>query len=240
MVKLIQEAFDQEELFKGYQKKYMERSRKEELLEKSKKEKFHKQMLKLMQKFGNGGTLLDFGCGSGYFLHYAERERYECYGIDLSTVAVENAKQVTQKTKLVVENGEESHFEDGLFDFVTCFGSLEHFLNVEKGAKEIARLMDASGVAIITLPNSDFLYWKVTGKKPTTGQPLERYATEGEWRNLLEENGLKVMETKWFFCPSSWVGLKRRPIEIFGKFVPRKYQYHFVFICSKKEAKKDE
>ncbi len=198
---------------------------------------FIESMLDLINLDG-GKKLLDVGCGQGVFLKHAVKRNISCFGIDLSKRALESARKDSFGIYFVEGSGENLPWSNNFFNCVTIFGALEHFLNPEKGVKEIARVLKKDGIVLVVVPNEDFIYWLVTGKEPNVGMELERYANESEWKNLIEENGLKVIKTNYYSCPSTWTGFKRIVGKFFEFFIPKKYSYHFVFVCKRRIVKK--
>ncbi len=188
-------------------------------------------------KVESGKKLLDVACGLGLLLKEAEKAGLETYGIDISSVAVEKAKENSPSSKIEEGSGEALPYPDDFFDYVTNLGSLEHFLHPEIGVQEMARVLKSKGKAAVLLPNS--YWWRGIIKVLRTGdyvdqeQELERFATRNEWIRLLEENGLKVLETIKFngYSFSWW---KRFLKEI---LIPINLSYHFLFICQPKRKK---
>src|SRR5213593_5244425 len=89
-----------------------------------------------------GSLLLDVACGRGSFLRYAADRGLEVAGIDISPVAIEAARRrLGADVDLRVGSGENLPFDDDSFDYVTCLGSLEHYIDPEQGAREIARVL---------------------------------------------------------------------------------------------------
>jgi len=153
-----------------------------------------RQMLNLMRV--KSGLLLDVACGLGYLLDFAEEYGATSIGIDLSRVALEKAHKERPERRLVESNGESLPWQDNTFDYVTCLGSLEHYINPDQGAREIARVLKPSGKAAINLPNSHhiqaiYFVYKTGGILPDM-QDYERFATRAEWQYMLERNGLRV------------------------------------------------
>ncbi|MCX6818596.1 MAG: class I SAM-dependent methyltransferase, partial [Candidatus Aenigmarchaeota archaeon] len=109
--------------------------------------------------------LLDVACGNGHFLKEAEK-RVTCFGIDVSDVAVARAKKNATKSDIRRGQGEKLPYKDNYFDYVTCIGSLEHFINMEKGLSEMRRVMKPNAIANILVPNSDYLIFKFIGQPP--------------------------------------------------------------------------
>ncbi len=145
----------------------------------------------------SSGLLLDVACGLGYLLDMAEARGVTAYGIDLSRVALVKSKAEKESRRLVLGDGEHLPWSDATFDYVTCLGSLEHFIHPEAGAREIARVLKPDGKAAISLPNSHHIMavynvYKTGGILPEL-QDFERFATRLEWQALLERSGLQVI-----------------------------------------------
>src|SRR4249920_2126308 len=84
-----------------------------------------------------GTRLLDVSCGTGSLLSAARARDVEAVGIDLSDEAVRLAKRVARDAEVTVGAGEALPFDNASFDYVTCLGSLEHFLDMGQGLEEM-------------------------------------------------------------------------------------------------------
>jgi len=104
---------------------------------------FIKSLLKkgLIKK---NATILDVGCGTGYFLR---RLRDECsrgfslIGIDISEEAIKNGKNFKDDIVLNIGDGSQTGFRSKSFDLIISYGSYEHFKNPRKAIREAARLL---------------------------------------------------------------------------------------------------
>lgn len=163
-------------------------------------------------------TLLDVACGNGFLLREAGK-RVKAAGIDLSEIAARNASRRADKSLLCCGSAERLPFRSGTFDFVTCLGSLEHFIKIDNALSEMKRVMKLDGKANIHVPNSRYLVHKVL-RIDSQGQPNERLATEKEWKEVLE---------KHFFIEATHK-FNTRP---YLSWIPKKYCCHFTFICRK-------
>lgn len=191
-----------------------------------------------------GARLLDVACGEGVLVRYAEARGLYAVGIDIARRAAQLAQQYTSG-RIVVGEGEALPFNDSTFDIVTNLGSLEHFLDPEQGVREMRRVLRAGGVAAVLLPNSYYLadiIWHVwrTGYGPNHKQPLERFATYGEWRDLLEGKGFHVERSyKYnFFFPRSkedWQWYRQHPRKFMylavAPLMPFHLSYSFLYVC---------
>ncbi|MBU2099605.1 methyltransferase domain-containing protein, partial [Candidatus Micrarchaeota archaeon] len=127
--------------------------------------------------------LLDVGCGGGFFLKQAEKF-LKCFGVDFSLEALIQAKK-NCNADLILASASSLPFKDRSFDFVSCLGSLEHFIEMEKALNEMQRVLKNKGKANFYVPNSNFILFKLN--KATYFQPNERLASLNEWRKLLEK-----------------------------------------------------
>lgn len=182
-----------------------------------------------------GKRLLDIACGSGYFLRYAEKLGLETYGLEISKEAANVAKRVAVKSKIVVGEGEKLPYENNFFDYVTNLGSLEHFMDMNKGLKEMVRVGKDDAEFFIMVPNANFWFFKFQRRKGTKGQKdlIENLLSFKEWKELIERNGLrivKVSEDKPVFKNK----LKQILLEISRILLPKRWTYQFIFICKKR------
>lgn len=198
----------------------------------------------LIQKYLNmkkTKKLLDIGCGTGYFLKTAELKGLIAYGIDISKEAVDISKTITNNSQLSVADGEKLPFCDDRFDYITCLGTLEHFLDVNKGVQEMARVSKNSAVICIMVPNINFFGWKTQFKG--TRQINEFLFDLRGWSEIIEKNGLvirKIYQDKWFMNEINLLENKnplRMLKRFFSKlrwiFLPLDLAYQFIFICNK-------
>jgi SAM-dependent methyltransferase len=147
-------------------------------------------------------------------------------------------------------NGEALPFADNSFDFVTNLGSLEHFVDPGLGLREMKRVLRSGGLIGLLVPNSYYLLdivWHVwrRGYPVSHSQTIERFATAGQWSDLLKENGLQICEThKYNLCfPKTIYDLRwylRSPLKLAfplaAPMTPFNLSYSFFFICSKSAA----
>jgi len=101
--------------------------------------------------------VLDVGCGNGNNLQFLAEMNYDCYGIDISTKAVESAKENLneKQMKVNISLGDSTNlqFEDNFFDIIISHGVLDHMLfsDAKKSIAEMKRVVKAGGFIFLTL-----------------------------------------------------------------------------------------
>lgn len=95
--------------------------------------------------------ILDFGCGIGDFLHYAQQKGCEVAGCDVS----ENARKIaSEKLNIQIVTPEEM-FENNTepFDVITMWHVLEHIDDMKNIAAKLHKLIKPNGRLVVAVPN---------------------------------------------------------------------------------------
>ncbi len=113
---------------------------------------------------GSGKSLLDIGCGSGTFLHLAERRGFRPHGMDVSPHAVEAAQE---QYRLPVRQGDigSDVWSGYKFDFITMFHVLEHLPDPRKALASAAELLMPGGSLILQVPNAASVQARLFGAR---------------------------------------------------------------------------
>ncbi len=204
---------------------------------------FYDWLLRLVHP-SSGQSLLDVSCGIGRLVRIARSEKLRAVGVDFSSVAIAAARLATPEADFVVGDAERLPFEDRSFDLVMNIGSLEHYQNPEQSVREMARVLRTGGKAVVLVPNTfaiqHVLYAWRHGRIFDDGQPLQRYGTYADWRGILQQNGLHVVQTVKYqrVWPRRYVdGLwyLRHPTKLLQVVLTPLLPLHaaacFVFIC---------
>jgi SAM-dependent methyltransferase len=194
-----------------------------------------------------GTSLLDVSCGQGFLLKAALERRVEAFGVDISDQAVRLAHKVSPQSQVAVASGEFLCFRDQSFDYVTCLGSLEHFLDMGQGLREMRRVAKPDALFCIMVPNSDFVGWRVLGRRGTAQQDInEQLQSLDAWRRLFAEHDLEIVRT----VPDRWHaekwrhGQARGPLqrvkgmllEAAWRAIPLRYEYQFIFLLRRRST----
>jgi len=192
-----------------------------------------------------GARLLDVSCGAGLLLRAARDRGVLANGVDLSDAAVRLAHEVAPDAGVAVGTGEDLCFRDAAFDYVTCLGSLEHFLDVGRGLREMQRVATPDARFCIMVPNREFAGWWLRGQKGTAQQDInERLLSLGEWRRVFAQEGLDVLTVspdrwhaiKWRFASrrTVWGALRGWLLETAWRLLPLAWEYQFIFVLARR------
>jgi SAM-dependent methyltransferase len=141
----------------------------------------------LALQLGTKGRLLEIGCGAGFFLKAAERSGWDAWGLELSEEAAAFAAG-RLGLRVVREQAEHAHFDDGSFDVVAMFDVIEHLLDPMAVLRTARRVLRPGGVLLVTTPNLDALSRAAMGPGWAVLSPAEHtyYFTERTLRLMLE------------------------------------------------------
>lgn len=143
-----------------------------------------------------GGSLLDVGCGTGYFAEAARRVGYRVTGLDLSRPQLELARQRFGLSSLYpMALGEYARQAPvGSFDVVTAFQVLEHVADPVSFLADARRLLAPRGYVAIGVPN--WRAWPIF-RDPLDAPPnhLTRWSPKS-LTGALERGGFEVMKLR--------------------------------------------
>lgn len=192
-----------------------------------------------------GKRLLDIGCGRGIWLKAAAELGASPVGIDISPVAVEACKRFVPQAELHCGPGERLPFAERQFDFVSCLGSLEHFLKPQLALQEIIRVSKPDAMVLLLVPNADFLTRRLKLYSGTEQVAVrEDVRSLGAWHELFESVGLCIRR-RWkdlHVLSASWV--TRGPWLLWPvrlgqalalPFWPLSWQYQVYYLCRPKK-----
>lgn len=190
-----------------------------------------------------GQEVLDVACGKGEWLAAASERGALVAGIDLSSVAIDACKAHLPDGEFHAGPAEELPFSDGRFDFVSCLGSLEHFIEPDKALCEMLRVAKPDAGFLIVVPNDGFLLRRLGlygGTRQTDAREVVR--SLDEWQRLFANAGLQV-QRRWkdlHVVSLSWINagsMLSRPIRaliaLLLLILPVPLQYQVYFFCAR-------
>ncbi len=188
-----------------------------------------------------GKRLLDVGCGTGVWLRAAAEHGARPAGIDLSRVAVDLCKRLLPQAELHCGPAEELPFGERQFDFVSCLGALEHFLDPGAALREMIRVAKPEAHFLLLVPNTGFLPRRLGLYSGTHQAAIREEARSLQgWQTLFASAGLKV-EERWrdlhvlsasWITQGRWYGWPLRAAQALALPIwPLSWQYQVYHLC---------
>lgn len=171
---------------------------------------------------------LDIACGSGQLLKIAEKSFLQPYGTEISTEAIKLAEKKVPNAYIMELQTENLHLiDDDFFDYITCIGSLEHFLDIDKSLQEMCRVGNKDATYCILVPNSDSWFRNKTDQEEIN----EQMFSLKEWGTKFKNNGFiidKIHRDRWHIIkPQSFL------MKILNALTPKTYFNSLVFVLRK-------
>lgn len=115
--------------------------------------------------------LLEIGFGSGIFLPELARRCDELYGVDVHSevdTVRDRLRHCGVGAELSRQDAAQLDFADGFFDVVVSVSTLEFIDDIERAARDFARILSSQGTLVAVMPNKstllDFALHAATGE----------------------------------------------------------------------------
>lgn len=161
----------------------------------------------------NVTKILDFGCGSGYFVSKLAKQGYKSFGIDISSEAIQYGQR-QDIYNIEVLDAHRLNFPNNHFQVVLMLDVLSHFEDETWALKEIQRVLVPGGVAIIMVPAFQFLW----GIHDEIAHHFRRYTMPQLLERVRHASKLSIVRKTYFntflFLPIASVRLLTRWLKI--------------------------
>ena len=137
---------------------------------------------------GGVHSVLDAGCGRGETLQMLTSCGYDASGVDVSSVAVNKAKEQGLKAEIL---DLEKDSIDQEFDTVVCMEVLEHLSKPETALRKLAGVLKDGGRLVVSLPNEKNAYHLLKNLFAPNPAHIHRF-THGRALALFARADLKV------------------------------------------------
>lgn len=116
-------------------------------------EHYHRYTLAL--PFARGKKVLDVASGEGYGAALLAQVAETVTGADVNaeTVAHANTRYGNERVRFIEASIHNIPLQDGMFDLITCFETIEHVHEQERALDELFRLLKDDGILLISTPN---------------------------------------------------------------------------------------
>ncbi len=147
--------------------------------------------LKLINKYKPASTILDYGCGTGEFLHHLKSHGWIATGVEPSESARQKATSLLKT--LVFESIDKIKGKE--FDVISLWHVLEHIHDLNEKLSSIKSLLKEDGIIFIAVPNHESpdaqkygAYW--------AGYDVPRHLwhfSKGSMKKLFDKNKLELI-----------------------------------------------
>jgi 2-polyprenyl-3-methyl-5-hydroxy-6-metoxy-1,4-benzoquinol methylase len=192
--------------------------------------------LRLIKSGKNRGSVLDIGCGFGYFLAACRDNGYQIHGIDFSGFSVNHA---ITKLKIPVTIGalDEIDIAADQFDIITMWHSLEHMPYPDQAIIKATKWLKKGGILVVDVPNHEStdaikygLQW--------TGWDLPYHLshfTSATLASMLENNGFTIIKRKNYHSEFIKEKLEKHMlINPFARLIAQLYSGHSIAMVARK------
>jgi SAM-dependent methyltransferase len=155
--------------------------------------RFGKERVGILRRYKKKGSILDFGCGSGYFIETA-RKYFNAEGIEFS----DNLRYWLKK-KLNLVTFKTLSETRKKYDVITAFDVIEHVENPTNLLKEFKKKLKKDGIILIYTPNRDSLGFNFLGYNNNLLVPPAHlfYFNKSSFDIMAKKAGLKIAETQF-------------------------------------------
>lgn len=170
-----------------------------------------KRIMNILDRYTDKGmTVLDAGCGSGFFSNYFISKSCKVYSLDYSDKAIEITRKTTQNKSFEYLKRNLLDKDLGLefkntFDLIFTDGLFEHFSKEEQEEimKTFITMKKKQGLIVTFVPNR-YSFWTIIRpifmhgikEKPFTLRELTSFM-EGLGQKVIEKGGLNVLPVKY-------------------------------------------
>lgn len=159
------------------------------------------RMRSVLEQFPSQGSVLDFGCGSGLFLHEMKQLGFDITGIEFNEATAEVARRLVGKTKIITHNWETA-LAGRKFDVVTIWHVLEHIGQPIRLLKSCRTFLKPTGLLVVEVPNWHSIVRRLfKSSYYDIGVPV--HLTFYSWQTLtkaLNKSGFTIRRIQYPFC----------------------------------------
>ncbi|MBT9145300.1 MAG: putative S-adenosylmethionine-dependent methyltransferase [candidate division WS2 bacterium] len=158
-----------------------------------------KRYLENLKYLPGGERILDIGCGDAKYFFKLTDKFNEFYGVELSKVHFESAKNVFPEATYIVAGGSKLPFQDSSFETIISFGAFEHNEDIGSIFKECYRVLKEGGVLLFSVPNYvspyfPYLYISHAMKGHERIAAIGHHYTKKQLISALKEQGFREIK----------------------------------------------
>jgi len=114
------------------------------------RKRLNEQLDRFMPEKGQGLTLLDVGCGTGYHLRRYRDRGFAISGVDGSPEMLKEARIANPGIEFKQSDVDKLPYADASFDLILCVEVYRYLPDIGPCTREIARVLKPGGIALVT------------------------------------------------------------------------------------------
>ena len=140
-----------------------------------------------IRKLKNQGLLLDVGCGTGEFMHAAEKY-FSTEGIDVSDYAVRSV--ISRGHKASVADISQTKLPQNAYDIISVFNILEHIENPQASVENLYGALKKDGLLIGSVPNNYGIIGRLSTKLTNIFDHTHKFTPSPKiWHQMFQRSG---------------------------------------------------
>jgi ubiquinone/menaquinone biosynthesis C-methylase UbiE len=159
------------------------------------------KIIQSMMQIKSGSSLLDVGCGTGYFSTQFSDTGLTVTGLDPDKAMIEYARDKTNNINYLIATGEFLPFTQNSFDCSIAVTSLCFTLKPQQFLSEMWRV-SRSGVFLGLLNRNSLLYTQKFQQEGYSGARWDSWHDIKSWVNSLEPRPKKIHHKTTVFIPT--------------------------------------
>ena len=151
----------------------------------------YEKLLDSFERYRKNNTIIDVGCGAGYFMLSASKRGWQTDGTEISEEAIKLAEEKGQH----VFKGDIASLDLGKdkYDIAALFELVEHASNPEDIIKKLSSVLRPLGLIYITTPNYNSLTRRLLGNRWSLFHKEHLfYYTDKTLKAILEKYGFRI------------------------------------------------
>lgn len=166
-----------------------------------------------------GQSLLDAGCGTGWFSQRAVERGAEVTSMDLGEGLLAQVRKKCRST-CVVGSVLDMPFADATFDVVISSEVIEHVPAPLDAVREMHRVLKPGGLLVLTTPNKRwfFLIWLANKLKLRPYQGLENWVSWRTLKHTVQDLGFEIERMQGIHLFPFVIGFLHPVLDYFHRF----------------------
>ncbi len=159
------------------------------------------KFITLLHQYKKGGSVLEVGCGLGYFLSFLQKDSfcYDVYGVEVSSFAQQISEERIGKAR-IFSSFAAIKKKKMRFDCLVFFDSMEHITDQEQLFMDIDALLKDDGIVLVIMPNASSWVALLFGKNWLEyKEDHVLFYTKKSFALQVEQKGFRLL-----LCHSTW------------------------------------